>query len=110
MKMNNNNKIKDILLQHRGKNNAITSKNVSSIMGFPMEDTQAKSRKEIHKTAEMFNLPLLSCSHGFYIAETEQELEEYNRGIDNRISGIEKNRQIVNENFKRLKNENNYKK
>lgn len=40
-------KIKDILLEHRGKKNAITSKQISKSMGFPMEDTQSVSRKEI---------------------------------------------------------------
>ena len=47
-------KIKDILLEHRGKKNAITSKQISKSMGFPMEDTQAVSRKEIWKTAEEY--------------------------------------------------------
>lgn len=106
----NHEKIRDVLLQHRGKNNAITSKEISSIMGFPMEDTQAKSRKEIHKTAEIYNLPLLSCGRGFYIANSQQELNEYNQNIDDRINGMEKTRQTVNENFERLQNDNKYKK
>lgn len=52
-------KIKDILLEHRGKKNAITSKQISRYMGFPMEDTQAVSRKEIWKTAEEYGLYIL---------------------------------------------------
>ena len=45
-------KIKNILLEHRGKENAITSKQISKDMGFPMKDTQAVCRKEIWKTAK----------------------------------------------------------
>lgn len=40
-------KIKNILLEHRGKKNAITSKEISKAVGLPTEDTQAVSRKEI---------------------------------------------------------------
>lgn len=48
-------KIRDILLQHKGKANAITSKCISEIMGFPMEDTQYVSRKEILNTVKNIN-------------------------------------------------------
>ena len=40
-------KIKDILLDHRRKKNAIASKRISETIGFPMEDTQAVSRQAI---------------------------------------------------------------
>lgn len=98
-------KINEILSQHRGKTNAITSKKISASMGFPMEDTQAVSRKNIHETAEEYNLPLLSCNKGFYIAETQEELDEYNQNIDSRISKMDKKRNLVNENYRRLHNE-----
>lgn len=104
--MSKDEKIKDILLQHRGKSNAITSKKISESMGFPMEDTQAVCRNAIHKTAIKYGLPLLSCNKGFYIAETEQELDEYNKNIDKRIREMDCNRNIVNENFRKNRNEN----
>ena len=70
-------KIKDILLEHCGKKNAITSKQISKSMGFPMEDTQAVSRKEIWKTAEEYGLPVISCGNkGFCIDETDEEMKE----------------------------------
>ena len=52
--MSNIDKLKEILLQHKGKANAITSKEISRKMGFPMEDTQSVSRKAIWKTAKHF--------------------------------------------------------
>lgn len=93
--------IKDILLQHPGKRNAISSKAISRKMGLPMEDTQAVTRKVIWETAEMFNLPLVSCSKGFYIAETEDDIAEYCDNIQKRINGMQENRIMVVENFKR---------
>ncbi len=98
-------KIKDILEQHCGKENAIASHYISEIMGYPMEDTQAVGRKEIHETAEEYDLPLLSCSKGFYLAETEDELAEYNENIDSRILEMDRKRKLVNESFRRKHNE-----
>lgn len=95
--------IKDILLQHLGKRNAINSKAISRKMGFPMEDTQSVSRKAIWKTAEIFNLPLVSCSKGFYIAERDEELAEYCENIQKRIDGMQANKDMVVNNYKRWK-------
>lgn len=92
--------IRDILLQHRGKFNAITSKEISRMMGFPMEDTQSKSRKTIRETIEMFGLPVISCNKGYYIAETDEEMEEYNSNIQRRIDGMQYNRERANEFYK----------
>ena len=96
-------KIKSILLEHKGKKNAITSKTISQIMGFPMEDTQSVSRQEIWSTAQEFGLPLVSCNNGFFIAETEEEMEEYNRNIQKRIDGMEETRRMANQNYERWK-------
>lgn len=92
-------KIKNILLQHKGKSNAITSKEVSRKMGFPMEDTQSVSRKAIWETAKEYGLPLVSCNRGYFIAETTDEIEEYNSNIQSRIDGMEETRKMANKNY-----------
>lgn len=97
--------IKDILLKHKGKENKITSKEISAKMGFPMEDTQSVSRKAIWDTAEEYGLPLVSCSRGYYLANSQEELDEYNENIQKRIDGMEKTRKMANKNFKEWKNE-----
>lgn len=99
--MTDKEKIRDILLQHKGKANPVTSKTISAEFGYPMEDTQVLSRKTIHNVAEEYHLPLLSCNKGYYIAETEQELEEYNKNIDSRINNMDKRRNLINEYFRR---------
>ena len=98
-------KIKNILLQHKGKSNAITSKEVSIIMGFPMEDTQSVSRKAIWETAKEYALPLVSCNRGYFIAETDEEIAEYNSNIQNRIDGMEETRKMANMNYQEWKDE-----
>ena len=98
-------RIKDILEQHCGKRNAIASHVISEEIGYPMEATQAVSRKEIHATAEEYDLPLLSCNNGFYLAEAEEELAEYNENIDSRIREMDRKRNLVNDSFRRKHNE-----
>jgi len=96
-------KIKDILMDHRGKKNAIASKRISEAMGFPMEDTQSVSRQAIWSTAEEYGLPLVSCDKGYFIAETDDEIEAYNQNIEKRINSMEKTREMANQNYKRWK-------
>ena len=91
--------IKQILLQHKGKARAIKSKNISSRIGLPMEDTQKISRAAIWYTAEKYGLPLVACKNGYFIAETDDEIDEYNANIQHRIDGMEKTRQMVNRNY-----------
>ena len=97
--------IKDILIQHQGKKNAITSKQISKAMGFPMEDTQSVSRQAIWATAEEFGLPLISCSKGYFIAQTDEEITAYNDNYEKRINGMKKTQEMANKNYTRWKNE-----
>ena len=98
-------RIRDILMEHRGKGNAIASKRISEAMDFPMEDTQAVSRKAIWDTAEEYGLPLISCNKGYFIAETDEELEAFNANYEKRISGMRRTQAMANENYRRWKNE-----
>lgn len=98
-------KIKDILMEHRGRKNAIAAKRISEAMGFPMEDTQSVSRQAIWDTAEEYGLPLISCNKGYFIAQTDEEMEDYNANYEKRISGMRKTQKMANENYARWKNE-----
>lgn len=96
-------KIEEILIQHKGKANAITSKEISKIIGYPMEDTQAKTRKAIWDTAKQFGLPLISSNKGFFIAETDDEIEAYNSNIQSRIDGMNATKEMANKNYQEWK-------
>lgn len=98
-------KIKDILMEHRGRKNAIASKRISEAMGFPMEDTQSVSRQAIWDTAEEYGLPLISCNKGYFIAQTDEEMEDFNANYEKRISGMRKTQKMANDNYERWKNE-----
>lgn len=98
-------RIRDILMEHRGKSNAIASKRISEAMDFPMEDTQAVSRKAIWDTVEEYGLPLISCNKGYFIAETDEEMKAFNANYEKRISGMRRTQAMANENYRRWKNE-----
>ena len=59
--------------------------------------------KAIWSTAEEYKLPLISCKNGYFIAETDDEIAEYNRNIQKRIDGMEKTRKMVNKNYEEWK-------
>lgn len=63
------------------------------------------SRKAIWETAEKFGLPLVSSSKGYYIAETDEEVEKYRDNIKQRIQGMESTLKMVIKNYKEQKNE-----
>lgn len=97
--------IKKIILEHRGKTNAIKSREIANKVGINEDDTHAKTREIIRDIKETDNLPVLACNKGYYLAETEEEFNEYIENLKNRIKGIEKRIQITTNNYKNAKNE-----
>ena len=91
--------ISKILMAHKGKKNAIKAKEISFVLGLPLEDTQYLTRTIIRKAAEEYELPVVSSVKGYYIAETDDEIEEFNNDMQHRINGIERTRRIINNNY-----------
>ena len=92
-------RLKAILLQHKGKENAITVKNISAMMGFRRAETQPECRRLIWETAKMFNLPVVACSKGYFVAIREDEIDGYVENIQHRIDGMIQTRDMAKNNF-----------
>jgi hypothetical protein len=93
--------IEQILLRHRGKRNAITSGQIAAALGRPNEeDTHVLTRGQITELLERSNLPIGSSSAGYFIIETDNELNDYTKTLDGRISGIDQRKKKVTKNFK----------
>ena len=92
--------IKNIMLEHRGKANKITSREISFIIGISEDDTHATTRKLILESATQYNLPLVADSGGYYLISDEIEYDKYMNNLDKRISGIEERKKIITKNFK----------
>ena len=93
--------ISKILLAHKGKSNAIKAKEISYVLGLPLEDTQCLTRSAIQRAAEIYELPVVSSKHGYFIAQTDDEIDRYNNEMQRRINGIERTRNIINRNYRK---------
>ena len=94
-------KIRDILSYHKGAENKITSREIASLLGIVEDATTSSTRALLLKAAEKYELPLAADADGYYILDTEEEFLRYDRNLQRRISGIEKRRKIIEENFKK---------
>lgn len=82
--------IAEILRGCQGKRNAITVKNIAERLGVFNENglTNPGTRFKIKEVIEEFNMPIGSCSRGYYLIETENELSSYIENLNSRIKGI----------------------
>lgn len=60
--MNEIEQIRDILMQHWGKSNAITSREIANFIGIIEDDTHHTTREMILQAARRYNLPY-SCRY-----------------------------------------------
>jgi len=81
-------KTKKLLEEHSGKNNPITSGQIKKELGIQEDDTNWQTRTIIEETMQTHRLPVVSGRKGYFIAETESEIDDYISDLDSRISGI----------------------
>ena len=93
--------IRDCLELHKGKNNPVTSAEVSNIIGINEDDTHAQTRSLILATADMYRLPLAANNRGYYLITSDAEYDEYMENLDSRIDGITQRKKIITKNYKR---------
>lgn len=67
-------RVKELLLEHRGKGNGITSREINDVVGLDNVGSFPQTRECVR--AVMFNedIPVIGGNGGYYIAETEEEL------------------------------------
>lgn len=92
--------IKNILISHKGRKNAITSAEIANIIGIDEDDTHAQTRALILDCAKKYKLPLAAINRGYYLITSRTEYNEYMNNLSSRIAGIEERKRIITENFK----------
>ncbi|KKM80772.1 hypothetical protein LCGC14_1336480 [marine sediment metagenome] len=60
-------KIKDILMQHIGKDNAIPSVEIANQLGIDAGSSKVTIRRKIKKTMIEYELPFASTNKGYYL-------------------------------------------
>ncbi len=98
--MDNLEKISKILLNHKGKNNKITSKAIADKLGIIEDDTYSKTRKLILESAEKYKLPLAANNNGYYLICNDSEYMDYMKNLDSRIEGINLRKNIITRNYR----------
>lgn len=98
--MNTHLAVRNELIKHIGRDNTITSAEISNILSISDDEgTRSVTRRLIRETAKYYSLPILSCKEGYYLASNEKELTEYNRNMEMRIKSMQERKRSVNENY-----------
>jgi len=77
--------IRKIILEHRGKANAITSGKISKLLDIPHDDTVATTRSLITKLILEERMPIGAHRRGYFYIENQKELTDYMAYLENRI-------------------------
>ncbi len=93
---------KDILIGHKGKENAISARDMSKSLGIKDGDTFINTRTIIDKSIRRYRLPIAahtSTPAGYYLIESADELYEYMGTLESRKLQIEDKKALVFRNY-----------
>ena len=94
-------KIKKIILKHKGKKNCIKSKVIATRVGISDDATTIGTRSLITKLVKQ-GLPIGACDNGYFLMETQEEVDEYTQLLNNRIEEIYDRKGRMQPNFDRF--------
>jgi hypothetical protein len=77
--------IKAILLEHTGADDTISSREISNELGIDEVESFPVTRGLIREIVEEDGVPIAGHSNGYFVIETEEELEDYIDTLDSRI-------------------------
>lgn len=82
-------RLEAILRDHRGPDNPITSSELADRLSVDDAEGNPVTREAIKELCKERGLPVAAGHAGYYLIETESQLEEYLDGLENRKQGIE---------------------
>jgi len=93
------NRIKEILEDHVGKENQISSGDIGPEIGIHEDATHVQVRGLIRDAIEKFSLPVGGSSRGYYLIKDEDELKQYTDSIDKRIEKMQGRKDLIEQAF-----------
>jgi hypothetical protein len=88
--------IRDILLEHKGIDNAIKSPKIAKLIGIKPGASNRGIRKLITNTIKKFMIPVAAHTHkGYFFIENREEFKNYLRTLDSWIKEIENRKTII---------------
>ena len=100
--MSEHEKIRDILLNHRGKRNMITAPAIAKSIGIEPGPSGVDIRELITETIITYHLPIASSSRGYYLLEDPEDLKRYQRSLDGRVNKITMRKLLVTQYFNKF--------
>jgi hypothetical protein len=80
--------IEKILLEHKGKANAIPSNKIAELIGINEDATMSATRGLITDLLNKTDLPIGACEHGYYLIQTQAEYDDVVKKLNARAHGI----------------------
>ncbi len=93
-------KIRDVLKEHRGPQNAISGKDIAKMFGLKEEDTHVEPRKYVWEAITKYKLPVAGGSKGYYWITNQNELDAYCKTMESRADKILKRKEAIKSYFK----------
>lgn len=87
---------KEILLDHVGSDDPISSRELSGMLDDDDEvGSFPKTRFLVREIMMEDQIPIAASNNGYYVVETEQELDDYLNQLEQRILGISERKYAV---------------
>lgn len=88
-------KVRSLLLDHKGSDDPITSREISEELGLDEVESFPTTRGMIRDVIEEDEVPIAASGSGYFVIETEDELEDYLDSLNERMMNIAERRYLV---------------
>lgn len=85
----------EILLQHQGKGNEITSRELNSELNLDTVGSFPQTRTLIRDIMFEERIPIIGGGNGYYVAKTEQEVQDALDTLESRITNTAERRMVL---------------
>lgn len=87
--------VAEILVEHRGQDNPITSGEIAGRTGLDTLDSTPRTRGVIRRLECEHDFPVASGGTGYYLIEEHGEVRDYLQNLESRKQGIKKRQEAV---------------
>lgn len=81
-------RVKELILDHEGADNPITSREINEEIDVDNVGSFPETRQLIREIIREERIPIGANTNGYFLIQTEDELEEYVDGLDTRMVQI----------------------
>jgi hypothetical protein len=86
---------KELLLQHQGKGNEITSRELNEELGLDNVGSFPQTRELVRDIIFEERIPIIGGGNGYYVAKDEQEIKDAVESLDGRITNTAERRMML---------------